>query len=122
MSTGEELIMYLTINNLTVQIDRLNKDIVEGDISEDQLRLSELSLRTAIEMKKHAISQTVHFGVMHPFDHQGVVTEAFWKSYGWWNNYFQNQLSSADRLVIKEAISTGGDLSKWIPKGDWIHK
>ena len=125
IDTMREIEIYFTINEIGGFIWRMNHDMADVRIPEDQWPAIDRDIKKMSEIQQHAISILPKFGVTPPFrDPENKLaflrkpSAQYWAWFRWWDGYIKG-LSEEEWEILSQKIDKDEDISSYRPSGAW---
>jgi hypothetical protein len=119
VSTLDEIQAYFLINQIGGIIWRMNHDMADGRIPEEEHPKIDEELARISKTQIQAISSLHRFGVTQPFrDANQQPSGAYVAWFKWWDSYVKG-LSEGVWRVLEARVNHQLDVSEYRPEGDW---
>ncbi len=121
VETCSEIDLYFTIDFFGAFIWRMNHDMADGRIPEEDHPGIDKDIERCSERSCIAVKQCSRFGVALPVDGENRPTDEYWKWYRWWDDW-KHGMTVDEWDIVNAAHSRGmtnSELKTHRPHGDW---
>jgi hypothetical protein len=115
----DEIGLYFVINECGGFIWRMNHDMADGRIPEEDHAAIDKDIKNVQKTQQKAVALLPKFGVVKPTQGKNEApTEEYWKWFRWWDSYVKG-LSKEEWEELNRKITAKEDYSNYRPQGDW---